>query len=417
MNASKISKFRFRFTENEPTPIVRDFNTFVNYIEDTPFAIGTKAGNIPYRQLVELNEIMSSPNTDNTPRTSQRFYPRLHLFYNLALAGNLFHRVPGGSSIVLEPTDRLYEFRALSGAGQYFFLLETLWVDCSFVELSFDSSGRGTSGIAFGIDQILRVISKNKPGVKFTDISILSLGYMFDGFLILCFPLFGWYDYIRGESYRKSSVVLTSLTPSLLGVTMSKILLKERPFAKWNIPYRRMLGENPEYPGQEPDGKGEYVPFVEAFRKICADGESLDMLPRQMQEHIQGNFVFKVSLGKVLRNIAISSEDTLHDLHLAIQDAFNFDNDHLYAFYMDNRRFSDYRFEHPYSDDGPWADDAIIGDIDLVVNQQFLYLFDFGDEWHFQVSLTEIQTEKPLLPRPEILQQKGKAPEQYGDYE
>jgi len=37
MNASETPKFRF--TENEPTPIVRDFNTFVNYIEDTPFEL------------------------------------------------------------------------------------------------------------------------------------------------------------------------------------------------------------------------------------------------------------------------------------------------------------------------------------------------------------------------------------------
>ena len=415
MNASKTTKFRFN--ENEPTPIVRDFNTFVNYIEDTPFAIGKKARHMPYKHLVELNEAMSSPNAENTPRTPQRFYPRLHLFYSLALAGNLFQRIPSGASIVLEPTDRLYDFRALSSAGQYFFLLETLWVDCPFVELNFDSRGRGSSGIEFGLGQLLQMISRSKPGVKISDRLALMFGYRFDGFLILCLPLFGWYDYIRGESFRKSSVALTSITPSHLGVAMSKILLKERPFVKWNIPYRRTAGKSPDYPGQEPEGEGEYVPFVEAFRSICTDGESLDMLPRQMRERTKGNFVFRVSLGSVWRTIAVSSEDTLHDLHLAIQDAFDFDDDHLYAFYMDNRRFSDYCFNGPYTDEGPWADDAVIGDIDLILNQQFLYLFDFGDEWHFNVSFIELQTDKPLLPRPKILQRKGKAPEQYGYYE
>ena len=45
-----------------------------------------------------------------------------------------------------------------------------------------------------------------------------------------------------------------------------------------------------------------------------------------------------------------------------------------------------------------------------------LYLFDFGDEWHFDVTLVKIQTDKPILPSPEILEQKGKAPEQYGRY-
>ena len=63
----------FRFTENEPTPIVKDFNTFVNYIEETSFALGGKSGHIPYKHLVALNESMSSPNTGNTPRTPQRF--------------------------------------------------------------------------------------------------------------------------------------------------------------------------------------------------------------------------------------------------------------------------------------------------------------------------------------------------------
>jgi hypothetical protein len=289
-------------------------------------------------------------------------------------------------------------------------------VDCPFVDLSFRDGRYNSLGLVFGLEQFLQVMSKSKPGVELSSGLITMLGLVFDGFLFLCFPLFGWYDFTRRDVNHKSLVFLDSLTPSKLGVAISKIMLKERPFAQWNIPYRRTLGEIVDYPGQELEGKGEYVPFIEAFRKICADGESLDMLPREERENIQGNFVFKVSLGKVWRTIAISSEDTLHDLHLAIQDAFRFDEDHLYAFYMDGRRFSDYSFEHPYSDDGPWADDAVIGKIDLVVNQQFLYLFDFGDEWHFSVRLMEIRTDEPLLPEPKILERKGKAPEQYGEY-
>jgi hypothetical protein len=80
---------------------------------------------------------------------------------------------------------------------------------------------------------------------------------------------------------------------------------------------------------------------------------------------------------------------------------------------MDNLMAFHYPFEHPYSDNGPWADDAVIGDIDLATNQQILYLFDFGDEWHFEVTLVDIQTDEPLLGSPKILERKGKAPEQY----
>jgi hypothetical protein len=40
----------------------------------------------------------------------------------------------------------------------------------------------------------------------------------------------------------------------------------------------------------------------------------------------------------VSRTIEIEGEDTLYDLHLEIQRAFGWDNDHLYSFYMSNNR-------------------------------------------------------------------------------
>jgi hypothetical protein len=407
---------RFRFTEDEPTPIVRDFNVFVNYVEDTPFALGKKGGNMPCKHLVALNELMSSPNTGNTLRTPQRYYPRLHLFHHIGLAGNLFQREQSGSSIVLEPTDRLYDFRSLSDAGKYFFLLETLWVDCSFGDLSFTGRSRDQE---FGVMLLLELLSKSKPGRKLSDLQMRQLPFILGGFMTLCFPIFGWYKVQRLESRYsgKSRFALASLTPSHLGVAVGKILLEERPFDYWNLPYRRTMGEIVDYPGQDLENETEYVPFVEAFRKICEDGESLDSLLRQKREHVEGNFVFKVSLGKVWRTIALSSEDTLHDLHRAIQRAFKFDEDHLYAFFMDNRRWSDYSFEHPYSEDAPSADEVLIGDLDLIVNQSILYLFDFGDEWTFDVRLVEIRTDEPLLPTPKIVERKGRSPEQYPRYD
>jgi hypothetical protein len=35
----------------------------------------------------------------------------------------------------------------------------------------------------------------------------------------------------------------------------------------------------------------------------------------------------------------------------------------------------------------------------------------------FSVQLVEIQKDKPLLPKPKIVERKGKAPKQYGWYE
>lgn len=51
-------------------------------------------------------------------------------------------------------------------------------------------------------------------------------------------------------------------------------------------------------------------------------------------------YTFHVSLpgyGRVWRKIELPAENTLEDLHWAIQDAFDFDGDHLYSFFMSGR--------------------------------------------------------------------------------
>lgn len=51
-------------------------------------------------------------------------------------------------------------------------------------------------------------------------------------------------------------------------------------------------------------------------------------------------YTFHVSLpgsGRVWRKIEIGAEQTLEDLHLAIQGAYDWGNDHLYSFFMNNK--------------------------------------------------------------------------------
>lgn len=51
-------------------------------------------------------------------------------------------------------------------------------------------------------------------------------------------------------------------------------------------------------------------------------------------------YTFHVSLpgyGRVWRKVELVAEQTLEDLHLAIQDAYEFDDDHLYSFFMSGK--------------------------------------------------------------------------------
>lgn len=84
---------------------------------------------------------------------------------------------------------------------------------------------------------------------------------------------------------------------------------------------------------------------------------------------------------------------------------------------MDGIPWSDQKFTSPFEEEGPHVDEARIGELGLVKGQTFLYLFDYGDEWRFSVSLETIQPDKPHPKKPRIVETKGKSPEQYPDWE
>ena len=109
----------------------------------------------------------------------------------------------------------------------------------------------------------------------------------------------------------------------------------------------------------------------------------------------------------------MAAKHTLHKMHLAIQEAFEFGDDHLYSFFMDNKKWSNDRYDSPH-DEGPNADEVTIGELGLYVGKTFLYLFDYGDEWEFKVEVEEINSGNPLPLMPQIVGKRGKAPDQYG---
>ena len=94
-----------------------------------------------------------------------------------------------------------------------------------------------------------------------------------------------------------------------------------------------------------------------------------------------GLFLFKTVLEgepDCYRTIALQSEQTLEDLHFAIQEAFEWDADHLYSFFMNNKPYDwRYTFVCPYEEDNPpFSDEAVIGELGLTKKHKFFYLFD-----------------------------------------
>lgn len=130
------------------------------------------------------------------------------------------------------------------------------------------------------------------------------------------------------------------------------------------------------------------------------------------------SYIISVSYGTgCYRHIKISGKATLDELSEAILDAFDFDNDHLHAFFMSNRAWDDSScYSSRYAeDDCPDTDNCRLQFIGLEVGKKFLYIFDFGESWEFQCKVLKVLDEDTEIP--ELIRTKGDAPEQYPDYD
>jgi len=116
------------------------------------------------------------------------------------------------------------------------------------------------------------------------------------------------------------------------------------------------------------------------------------------------------------RHIQISENATLYELHEEILDSFDFCDDHMHAFFMTNRAWdNDGEYICP-DGDLDWAlefsDMVKLSDFHLSKGSKFLYIFDFGDEWRFQIKVLRVIDEPIKVST--VLRSVGQI-SQYGD--
>ena len=117
-------------------------------------------------------------------------------------------------------------------------------------------------------------------------------------------------------------------------------------------------------------------------------------------------------------DIEIDSSSTLEQLHFAIQDAVDFDNDHLFTFYVAR---TDRSRNRKFLDDGDGQlDDTTLNELfPLETRKSLFYWFDFGDDWIFQVTKTRKSPHDPQqgVVYPRVVAEEGMKPEQYPGFD
>lgn len=416
---NKFCYMHWQITDKHPSSILQDFHTFLEALSSAPSPL-TPSLNLARKTLFALNSRMARPETGVTERSDQIMYPLLHLFYHLSLESGLFSPQAEAGKPHFEPNlEKIGAFRAMAPPAQYFFLLETYLQHCEWESLDPNRN----FGAQVQLLEALPLLALAEPGETIP----IGTGPT-DSFRFLAWNLgyHGLYfDYFG----------LWTATEAPLGKDWSKTWRKYAnltltPFGKFFFETLMEQGLLPD-PDEEEDMRNYFLSredravllslpgrLYEYFTGSFPAGSFSTMLPVvEKVEFQEGIFVFKVSLRhdpKIWRRVALSARDTLHDLHLIIQEAYRFDNDHLYRFYLHPRSDSRGTYNHPWSEIPPFADEVEIGTLNLAPGRRFRYLFDFGDRWMFDIVLEEIREGERLLGGPKMLEKKGMAPGQYG---
>jgi len=431
--------------EQDISNTVNDFTTLCNYLEQKKPKLSDRKLVLGKNDLFALNKELINKKEVSAPNYMQESYPVIDLMFNLAVLGKLYLKTGDEKGkVFLTSTERKVEFDNLNLFEKYAFLLETFWTLFDFKCIRYD----GINGIGDIIDGLRKSIagkelrkgafSKRKDFDSAFSINSVLIHYI--GYLGFCsFTLLPQ----KGKTVDRYLDSIKSITPTNLGINLCNIL-NVLKIEVWNKPFYDEYGSlmsntlkdllnDPDFEVEdiededsadsiededENQDEAEPMPFYRILMPIFPDDALNGTVTADVRKSIKGNYIFKVSLEKtVWRMISIGFNHSLDDLHLAIQDAFDFDNDHLYSFFMDGKRYSRDRYESPNCEDGPYADEAIIGELGLYTGQKILYLFDYGDSWEFEVQLLKINEGEEPVKQPQIIDSKGEAPEQYPSWD
>ena len=139
-----------------------------------------------------------------------------------------------------------------------------------------------------------------------------------------------------------------------------------------------------------------------------------------------------IGIPKLYRVIELSENCTFDDLHMAVFDAFDRYDPHLYSFFITKADTKNIRsiitspeITHPQNTDDlmgfrkkiPAATKTKIGSVDLAEKDIFHYLFDFGDDWWHRIRVEKIiETENHRI-GVKLIKAVGESPPQYPDGE
>ena len=128
---------------------------------------------------------------------------------------------------------------------------------------------------------------------------------------------------------------------------------------------------------------------------------------------ILGSFYAPLETEGVWRELEVAANQMLADLGDAIPRAFDFTDPHLWSFFLSGKPW-DRTTEYARQGRAARVRIDAVPFPGTTGKREFLFLFDYGDEWHFGVKLLRTSpTLDPTARYPRVTASVGQAPPQY----
>ena len=122
--------------------------------------------------------------------------------------------------------------------------------------------------------------------------------------------------------------------------------------------------------------------------------------------------------GEVSRTIQIRGDLKLSDLHGAVFDAFDREEEHMYEFVLDGDEegVGPTRYTQGADlDGGSDVNETSIASLGLKVGGRLGYAFDFGDRWVHTIEVVAFEKGSGFPTSPTVIDRVGDSPPQYPD--
>ena len=391
-------------SESTPGTILKDFNSLLDYIKSNKIEATKYKSQFSLKHLKPINERLSNPLKTGLNRPQPKSFPNISGLFLLSRTIGIVQLQPLHNKEIFYLNEQiLHLWNELNDTERYFTLLES-WLLKSNPKQLLGEYSPYYGSLLVTCFKFWEKIPKSGLKVDGNEKVEERLKFFPGLYNIALLELFGLIEIIHskpkpGKGWRILKIRRNAFGDAIFKYLSQKILSLEN-YLEFFIDYEKNKIDR---------SFGALQPY---FRPFFPEWQNNLILPEP--EFRKGNHIFKVVMGDVWRRIEIPGDMTLEDLTDAILDSFDFDKDHLYAYYYKDQfgNIVEVNSPNPY-DDAPFTTDKFIGKLPINIGSWMKFLYDFGDNWVFHILLEEIRQKSKKLKYPKVIDKYGEPPEQY----